>query len=669
MDRGTIAYREVYVKIPSTAAFTNSSQISFRVGKDNLTWNAAVLYIAHNGARITSTTPAAGGGGSASVLVSTNSTDLKLVSQGKYNGTGGPYYQGGEFITSPANAGKWVRLALSIQDGAINEQASVQYRLNGTGTWLPVDVANGFQFAATEFGNTLDDSRLVCDTDGDGIPNQLDLDSDGDGCSDANEAYGLTTAQGTDGNQYFGNSPLTVDATGKVSGATYTATSVNVLTAGSASTITVQPTDQSINVGGTAVFSTALTAGSGTTSYQWQVSTNGGTTWSNVTNSSTYAGAGTTTLTVSNVPLSMKGFRYRLNVAQSNYVCGNITSSVARLTMDNTPIVVDDNATGTEDTPISGNVLTNDRGSGIPAAGITVTNFIINNTTYTVGQTASISGVGSITINTDGSYTFTPTANYNGALPLIEYTATDANGGMDVGALNITVTPVNDAPIAVDDIKTTNENTTASGNVLTDGTDDSDVDGNSLTITEFKIGAVSYNPGSPVSIPGVGTILVTSSGSYTFTPTAGYTGSVPGIDYKISDGNGGSDTGTLSITVNNVNDAPLATDDIVTMLQGGTATGSVLTNDTDVDPGTTLSVTQFSYTINGTTYTQTAGPGVVTLTGIGTIIVNTTGAYTFTPSGSYTGTVPHITYTISDGTSTDTRYFRSSGECCASCGG
>ena len=138
--------------------------------------------------------------------------------------------------------------------------------------------------------------------------------------------------------------------------------------------------------------------------------------------------------------------------------------------MDNTPIVVDDNVTIAEDTPVSGNVLTNDKGSGNPASSISVTSFKIGSTTYTVGQTASISGVGSITINTNGAYTFTPTANYNGTLPLIEYTATDANGGTDVGALNITVTPVNDAPVAVDDIKTTNENTTASGNVLTDGT-------------------------------------------------------------------------------------------------------------------------------------------------------------------------------------------------------
>jgi gliding motility-associated-like protein len=524
-----------------------------------------------------------------------------------------------------------------------------------------------FEFIASTSAGEVDDigfasvaiNSCAADTDGDGIPNQLDLDSDGDGCSDANEAYGLSTAQGTDGNQYFGNSPLTVDATGKVSGATYTATSVNVTTVGSASTITVQPTDQSINIGGTAVFSTALTTGSGTTSYQWQVSTNGGTTWSNVTNSSTYAGAGTTTLTVSNVPLSMKGFRYRLNVAQSNYVCGNITSSVARLLMDNTPIVVDESATGTEDTPISGNVLTNDRGSG--GASITVTSFTIAGVTgtFSPSQTATIPNVGTIVINANGSYTFTPTANYNGTVPSIDYTATDANGGSDVGALQLTITPVNDAPVAVDDIKTTNENTTASGNVLTDGTDDSDVDGNTLTITQFKINGITYNPGTVANIPGRGSITINANGSYTFTPTAGYYGAVPDVEYTLSDGNGGSDVGLLSITVNNVNDAPLATDDIIRTTQYVAISGNVKTNDADNDAGTTLTITQFSFSNGGSTVTYVAGSGVVTITAanssvIGTISIGTDGAFTFTPSGTFTGTVPKITYTLSDGSLTDT---------------
>jgi hypothetical protein len=313
--------------------------------------------------------------------------------------------------------------------------------------------------------------------------------------------------------------------------------------------------------------------------------------------------------------------------------------------------VVDDNATGTEDTPISGNVLTNDRGSGNPATTLTVTNFTIGGVTFTAGQTATIAGVGTITINADGSYTFTPTANYNGTLPLIEYTATDANGGSDVGALNITVTAVNDAPIAVDDVVGINENTSVSGNVLTDGTDDSDVDGNTLTVTEFKINGISYNPGTTVSIPGVGSVFVTTTGSYTFTPTAGYTGSVPNIDYTISDGNGGSDVGRLSITVNNVNDAPLATDDIVSMLQGGTATGSVLTNDTDVDAGTTLTVT--GYTIAGITGPFPLGT-MYAIAGKGWITISASGNYTFTADPNYFGSVPHITYTVSDGTSTAT---------------
>ena len=658
-DFGTVVYREVFVKIPATAAFTNATQISFRVGKDNLTWNAANLYVAHTGASITATTPPGGGGGNANVLVSTNSTDMKVVSQGKYNGTGGPYYQGGAFITSPANAGKWVRMALSIQDGAQSEQASVEYSLNGSTTWLPVSVANGFQFAATEFGNSLDDSRLVCDFDGDGIPNSQDLDSDGDGCSDANEAYNNVLTQGTDGNQQFGTNPITVDATGKVTSATYTGTNSNYLSVGSASVITTQPADRSTTPGGTVVFSANVTAGTGTTTYQWQVSSDGGNTWSNVTNSSTYAGAGTSTLTVSNVGISMKGYRYQLLLSQSNYVCGNVTSSAAKILMDNTPSIVDDAKTGTEDTPLTGNVLTNDTGSGSPAAALTVISFTLGGVTYTAGQTATIANVGTFVMNANGSFTFTPVANYNGSVPAIEYTATDANGGSDVGALALTITPVNDAPVAIDDVIATNENTAVSGNVLTAGTADSDADGNTLTISQFTINGITYNPGDVANIPGKGSITMNANGSYTFTPTAGYSGAVPYLDYTLSDGNGGSDVGRLTITVNPVNDPPLATDDIVRTTQFVAITGNIKTNDADIDPGTTLTITQFSLSNGGSIVTYTAGSGVVTITGanaaaIGTISIGTDGAFTFTPSGTFTGTVPHITYTLSDGTLTDT---------------
>jgi hypothetical protein len=59
-------------------------------------------------------------------------------------------------------------------------------------------------------------------------------------------------------------------------------------------------------------------------------------------------------------------------------------------------------------------------------------------TTYTSGQIATITGVGSLLINSDGSYTFTPVVNYNGFVPLVTYTSTDGNG-TDISTLTLKV--------------------------------------------------------------------------------------------------------------------------------------------------------------------------------------------------------------------------------------
>jgi gliding motility-associated-like protein len=655
LNLGTVVYREVYVKIPATTAFSTASQINFRIANSAI-WSTGMLYMSHSGAVIT--TPIQGGGGSASLLLTTNSTDMKLVSQAKSGSV--QAYQGGSFVVSAANAGKWVRIGIAMHDGINNEQSSVQYTLGSSTAWLPVDAANGFQFAATDFSNSLDTSNLVCDFDGDGIPNQLDLDSDGDGCSDANEAYGSATAQGTDGNQYYGTNPITVDATGKVIGASYTANSVNVLTVGRATVITTQPADVTSVPGATNVsYSATVTAGTGTTAYQWQLSTNGGASWTNITNSATYSGATTATLTLSTVTIAMKEYRYRLNITQSDFVCGNLTSSAARLIMSNTPVVTDDLATAVEDTPLNGSVLTNDSGSG--GSTITVTNFTINGTTYNAGQTANIPNVGTFILRADGAYTFSPATNYTGAVPVISYTATDANGGSDTGDLQISITPVNDPPVAVDDIKSTNENTAVIGNVLTDGTDDSDVDGNTLVVSTFSTTinsvVVTFNAGTTASIPGIGTIVVSTTGSYTFTPAAGYTGAVPDIDYTISDGNGGSDVGRLSITVFNVNDPPQATDDVFSVSQRQNVVGNVLTNDTDPDTQrSNLLITQFVVNgINGPPIQvdPTAG-GTITIANVGQLTLNKDGSFTFVPDANFSGNVPDITYTLSDGALTDT---------------
>jgi alpha-tubulin suppressor-like RCC1 family protein len=550
-------------------------------------------------------------------------------------------------------------------NGAVSSISTFPVQLlSGPLTTVTISIPNSVFFANNQVGIgftagnddfTIDNVSLTtspslaaCDTDGDGVPNSRDIDSDGDGCSDANEAYNSATAQGTDGNSYYGTgNPPAVDASGKVTGASYAGTNANVTTAGTVSVITVQPADAGVSPGDATSFTATVTAGSAPVAYQWQLSTDGGTTWTNVTNSAPYSGATTTTLAIANVTMSMKGYSYKLVITQANFVCGTVISNPAKIEITPFVSVVDDAITAAEDTVVTGNVLTNDTGSGNTA--LTLNTFKIGATTYNAGQTATIVGVGTIQVNANGTFTFTPQLNYIGTVPAIEYTATDRVGASDSGTLSIIITPTNDPPGATDELVNVTEDIPFTGDVLSN---DTDAEGNSLVVSTFSTTinnvVVTFNAGATASIPGVGTIVVNTNGSFTFTPALNYIGIVPDVNYIISDGNGGSDIAKLSIVINPVNDAPLSADDIVVTPEDIPISGNVLTNDTDLE-GNNLSVTQF--TINGTNYP--AGT-TTTITNVGTIIVNSNGSFTFTPVLDYTGNVPDISYTVSDGNTTDT---------------
>ncbi len=91
-------------------------------------------------------------------------------------------------------------------------------------------------------------------------------------------------------------------------------------------------------------------------------------------------------------------------------------------------------------------------------------------------------------------------------------------------------------------------------------------------------------------ISGVGTLTIYANGSYTFTPAANYNGSVPVITYTVSDGQGGTDTSTLTLSVSAANDAPIAQNNGPTAAIPGISTNiDVLGNDTDSD-GDTLTI-------------------------------------------------------------------------------
>jgi VCBS repeat-containing protein len=135
-------------------------------------------------------------------------------------------------------------------------------------------------------------------------------------------------------------------------------------------------------------------------------------------------------------------------------------------------------------------------------------------------------------------------------------------------ALN-SVLPVNSAPVGVNDGATGLEDAASvTGNVLSN---DTDADSNPLAVTGFSVAghAGPFTLGSPYSIAGVGTFTLTATGGYTFVPAAQYTGAVPQITYTLSDGNGGTSTARLSLSVTAVNDAPSGADNTLTVLEGG----------------------------------------------------------------------------------------------------
>lgn len=178
---------------------------------------------------------------------------------------------------------------------------------------------------------------------------------------------------------------------------------------------------------------------------------------------------------------------------------------------------------------------------------------------------------GVLSLQSDGDFTYTPNANFNGS-DQFTYRVSDGRGGFDTADVTITVNAVNDAPVAVDDSFIVNEDTQLVGTVATN---DSDVDLDSLT----------YSLVSDVSN---GTLVLSSNGSFTYDPDLNFNGSDQ-FTYQVSDGTL-TDTATASITVVSVNDPPTVStvipdqsdsdEDVISLNVAG--------NFADVDTGDTL---------------------------------------------------------------------------------
>lgn len=180
----------------------------------------------------------------------------------------------------------------------------------------------------------------ILNSDGIDPSNYLDLDSDEDGCSDANEAYNDNNADGGD-NFYFGlGDPPAVDSEGRVVAAGYPVpsdTDSNTLYDAYEAILPVidtQPIDVTICPGCQVTISVA---GSTTQSFQWQWFN--GTAWINLTDTGLYSGTNSITLSIINPSVAENGNQYRVLLDNAIYVCGPIISDSVLLTIQANTVI------------------------------------------------------------------------------------------------------------------------------------------------------------------------------------------------------------------------------------------------------------------------------------------------------------------------------------------
>ncbi len=203
-----------------------------------------------------------------------------------------------------------------------------------------------------------------------------------------------------------------------------------------------------------------------------------------------------------------------------------------------------------EDGVLNGNLLDNTVNTDGPSAASVLLFSWGGNANVAVGTSVTIDGIGTLVVNGDGSFTFTPAPNYDGAVPPVVYTVTDGTDTVQ-STLELTITPVNDLADEGENIVVT-EDAVVSGNLL-DNTVDNDGP-QAATVTGFSWGGVANTTlGTPVTLAGVGTLLVNADGSYQFTPATNYDGPVPAVSYTVTDGTD-SVQSILTITITPVDE-------------------------------------------------------------------------------------------------------------------
>ncbi|MEA1914549.1 MAG: tandem-95 repeat protein, partial [Campylobacterota bacterium] len=219
---------------------------------------------------------------------------------------------------------------------------------------------------------------------------------------------------------------------------------------------------------------------------------------------------------------------------------------------------------------------------------ITAESLLVNDTDLE-GDTLSISAVevtanthGTVSLDANGDVLFTPEANYNGEASFT-YTISDGNGGTSTATVTLNVESVNDAPVITTTNTTLNEDTAT---IIATATDiDGTIDASTLSANH-------------------GTVSMDANGNITYTPDADYNGTDT-VSISVTDNDGTVTTQSINLTIDPINDNPVAVDDTPTT--GTISLGGSNTNEHSLsDWGTSNDDGSVSINASGVTGTISA---------------------------------------------------------------
>ena len=217
-----------------------------------------------------------------------------------------------------------------------------------------------------------------------------------------------------------------------------------------------------------------------------------------------------------------------------------------------------------------------------PDLGDTATVSEVNGSASAVGQTITLASGALLTVNADGSYSYSPNGKFEalaaGATTTDSFTTTvrDSAGLTATATVTLTIIGANDAPVAKADTLSLGQNdrktVLASEGVLAN---DTDVDtGAALTVT--AVNGQRSSVGQAIALASGAKLMLNADGGYAYDTNGAFSSLAAGqtttdsFSYTVSDGKGGTDTATLTLTITGANDVPVAVADTGTVAESGT---------------------------------------------------------------------------------------------------